>query len=85
MADGHRCWLVDRRIDDGRTVTTTYALADGSAIVVRQRALSRSGDTPVSIEVDADDLAPVDDPDERERYRQAVEGIRTRRGPDEGV
>lgn len=86
MTATRRCWLVERDIDDGRTVTTTYATEDGAHALTRQRALTRAADgTPAAIEVEPAELSPVTDPETQERYRTEAERISDRHDPDEQV
>jgi hypothetical protein len=81
-----RCWLVERDHDQRNLVTLTYATPDGEQAFTRQGSLStfqRRGGVTAAIEVDPNDLEPVDDADLRARYAQEVERVRERHDPDE--
>lgn len=86
MGNEARCWLVDRRLDDGRVVTVTYATVDGTAVTTRQHALPSVGDgVAAAITVDPDALTPVDDPADRERYQAEVARVREQHDGDDRI
>ena len=83
-----RCWLVERDHDQRNLVTLTYATPDGERSFTRQgslETLQRRGGVTAAIEVDPDDLSPVDDLDLRDRYAQEVERVRERHDPDDAI
>lgn len=91
MADRVRVWLVERTYSDDELnlIILVYATPDGRREFRKERALpSFSGpsrETPVSLEVDPDNLAAVDDPASRERYAHEVDRVRETRGPDDAL
>ncbi|RXK52004.1 hypothetical protein [Halorientalis pallida] len=74
-----RVWLVERTYgdDEQNMIILTYATPDGRRDYRKERALpSFTGPgraTQVSLDVDADNLGTVDDPETRERYASEVE------------
>ena len=86
-----RVWLVERTYgdDEQNLIVLTYATPDGARDFRKERALpSFSGperDTPVSLEVDPDNLGTVDDPAVRERYAAEVDRVRSTHDPDDAL
>lgn len=74
MTDTVRVWLVERTYsdDEQNLIILTYATPDGRRDFRKERALTSFGgserETPVSLEVDPDNLGTVSDPGTRERY-----------------
>lgn len=90
MADDdgeRRAWLVERAFGDEDLVTLVYATPDGEWAHRRQRATTilMQKPTTAAIEVDADELTPVEDEDLRERYGREAERMIERYDPDEQV
>ncbi|MDQ2055378.1 hypothetical protein [Halobellus sp. H-GB7] len=83
-----RCWLVERTYTDRGLVDMVYATPDGSQLrrkqvsttIMRQRGVG----TTAAVDVDRDDLEPVDD-EVRERYAAEVERMREQYEPDDEV
>jgi hypothetical protein len=72
-----RVWLVERSYsdDEQNLIVLVYATRDGRRYLRKERALTSFDDvreTPVSLEVDPDRLATVEDGETRERYAAAV-------------
>ena len=88
-ADAVRCWLVERTYTDRGLVDTTYATPDGSrahrrqvsATVMRQRGVG----TTAAVNVDPEELEPVDDADAQDRYAAEVERMRRDHDPGDEV
>jgi hypothetical protein len=84
-----RCWLVERTYTDRGLVDMVYATPDGSkrrrkqvsTTIMRQRGVG----TTAAVDVDGDDLEPVDDDEVRERYVTEVERMREQYEPDDEV
>lgn len=87
MAETRRCWLVDRHSGDERLITLVYATTDGEHSVVRERSMHLLRKTPATaaIDVDVDDLHPVDDEETRERYVTEASRMADRHDPDDEV
>lgn len=88
MSETIRCWLVERESDQRNLVTLTYATPAGDRVFTRQGALEtlqRRGGVTAAIEIDAEELEPVNDADRRERYATEVDRMRERHEPDENV
>lgn len=85
MTDTVRCWLVERSYDDKGMVNLVYATPDGERRYHRQLAGDRLVQASVTAarDVDPENLAPVDDPDTRERYVTEVERVAETHAPDE--
>lgn len=72
--DAVRVWLVERTFsdDEQNIVILVYATPDGGRYLRKERALTSftgpERDTPAALDVAPDDLAPVTDPDTRDRY-----------------
>ena len=88
-ADPVRCWLVERTYTDRGLVDTTYATPDGSWAHRRQVSTTvlrqRGAGTTAAVDVDPDELTPVDDADVRERYGAEAERMRSAHDPDDEV
>jgi hypothetical protein len=88
-ADPVRCWLVERTYTDRGLVDTTYATPDGSRAHRRQVSTTvlrqRGTGTTAAVDVDPEELTPVDDADVRERYAAEAERVRSTHGPDDEV
>lgn len=82
-----RCWLVERDYDDKGLVRLVYATPGGDRRLVQERSAAMLGrvDVTAAVDVDADRLVPVDDPDTRDRYSAEVDRMQTRHEPDEPV
>lgn len=80
-----RCWLVERSYDDKGMVDLVYATPDGERRYHRQLAADRLLQASVTAarDVEVDDLASVEEPDTRERYRTEVERVSDNHDPDE--
>jgi hypothetical protein len=74
MAEAVRVWLVERTYsdDEQNLIILVYATPDGRRSFRKERALTSftgpARETPVSLEVDPENLSAVDDPDRRERF-----------------
>lgn len=82
-----RLWLVDRRYGDENLVTLVYATTDGERHRRKQfsyRLLSRRPVT-AAIDAPADNVEPVADPDDRERYATQAAEMAATHDPDEEV
>jgi len=83
-----RVWLVERTYgdDEQNMIILTYATPDGRRDFRKERALtSFTGDhreTPVSMNIDPDNLGTVDDAATRERYAAEVDRIREKHDAD---
>jgi DNA-binding MarR family transcriptional regulator len=88
MGETARCWLVERSYGDRDLVTLVYATPDGERAVTKELPMTSiaHGSVTVTAATEADDeaLEPVD-PADRERYREAVERLRSDHGPDDEV
>ena len=88
MSDDVRVWLVERTFSDDELnlVVLTYATPDGRREFRKERALPSftgpSRETPVSLEVDPDDLAPVDDEATRAWYAEEAARVADHHGPE---
>ena len=85
-----RVWLVERTFSDDELniVILVYATTDGERYLRQERALttfSAAPDVTAAIDVPADRLAPVDDPDERERYAREATRVAAARDPDDVI
>jgi hypothetical protein len=80
-----RCWLVERDFDDKGLVRLVYATPDGSRQVIRERSAARLGryDVTAAIDVEEDQLEPVDGDDQRERYAGEAERMAERHDPED--
>jgi hypothetical protein len=74
MADRVRVWLVERTYgdDEQNLIILVYATPDGRREFRKERALTSftgaARETPVSLAVDPDNLATVEDPERAERF-----------------
>ena len=82
-----RCWLVERDYWDKNLVTLVYATPDGERHLTSQRSTTMLRNKPVTaaIEVAAEDLEPVDDADDRERYAREAERMADQYDPGDEV
>jgi len=90
--DGNvRVWLVERTFsdDEHNVVILLYATPDGSRVLRKERALpsftGTARETTASVRAVPENLAAIDDPDRRERYRAEVARVRERYDPDEPI
>ncbi|MFB6071740.1 MAG: hypothetical protein ABEJ88_02105 [Halobacterium sp.] len=84
MTDTERAWLVYREYTDKGLLSLVYATEDGERVLHKQRSLN-AGDPRAALDVDVDDLEPVDDPEDVQRYRDEIERMRERHDPDDRV
>ena len=74
MTDTTHVWLVERTYsdDEQNLIIITYATPDGRFEFRKERALTSftgvARETPVSMDVDASNLSPVEDEETRQRY-----------------
>ncbi|MFB6123243.1 MAG: hypothetical protein ABEJ78_07270 [Haloferacaceae archaeon] len=84
-----RLWLVERDYNDKGLIELVYATTDGDRVRRRARApaaLQRRGAAvTAAIDVDADTLEPVDDPDLRDRYASEATRMAEGHDPDDAV
>lgn len=91
MTERVRVWLVERTFSDDELnlVVLTYATPDGRREFRKERALpsftGEARETPVSLEVDTDDLASVVDETTRERYATEAARMAGRYAPDDAL
>lgn len=83
--DTARCWLVEREYTDKGLVTLVYAPTDGERALTEQKSAVRLGEVTAAREVRPDQLASVDDPDERDRYATEASRMADRHDPNETV
>ncbi|MFC6952455.1 hypothetical protein [Halorubellus litoreus] len=86
-ADDVRCWLVEREYTDKGLVTLVYAEPGGERAAVMQRSsnmLARQ-DVTAAVDVEVDELEPVDDPATRDRYATEVERTSESHAPDDAL
>jgi len=79
-----RVWLVFREYTDKGLLSLTYATTDGEHVHHKQRSLN-AGDPTAAVDVDADDLQPVEDPDDVERYGDEAARMAEEHDPDDTV
>lgn len=83
-----RVWLVERDVDSRNLVTMTYATPDGERAFTRQAALDslarRDGPT-AAVDVEADRLDAVDDPETAARYAEEAERVAGRYEPEDSL
>ncbi|WP_435183952.1 hypothetical protein [Halobellus sp. EA9] len=88
-AETVRCWLVERTYTDRGLVDMVYATPDGARVRRKQVSTTvmrqRGQGTSAAVEVDRDDLEPVDDDETRERYAAEVERVREQYDPDDEI
>jgi len=83
-----RCWLVERSsFGDERTVTLVYATTDGDYQLTKQLSTNLLMRTAVTAarDVERERLAPVDDPETRERYAAEARRMADTHDPDTEV
>lgn len=87
MTDAVRVWLVEREYTDKGLVTLVYATPDGDRHVRMQRSSTMLQSSPVTAArtVEPEELLPVEDAEERERYASEVERMRDRHDPEDSV
>jgi len=87
MTDTVQCWLVERDYWDKNLVTLVYATPDGERAQTSQRSTTMLRQKPptAAIEVTVDDLEPVEDDEERDRYEREVERVRSQYDPDDEI
>ncbi|UTF52186.1 hypothetical protein [Natronosalvus rutilus] len=88
--EGVRVWLVERTYsdDEQNLIILVYATPDGERYFRKERALTSFTDareTTAALEVDADNLGSVDDPDQRERYATEASRMATEHDPDDPI
>jgi len=86
-SETEQCWLVERDYWDKNLVTLVYATPDGQRAQTSQRSTTMLRQKPptAAVEVPVEDLEPVEDDDERERYAREVERVRSQFDPDEQI
>jgi predicted transcriptional regulator len=86
-----RVWMVERTFsaDSPHILVLVYATPDGSRYLQKERAFNRFGgrapEVTAAIEVEGDDLTPVEDADRRERYAAEAARMCERHDPDDAV
>ena len=79
-------WLVEREYDDRNLISFVYATTDGTHQLRKELSATllqqRSEPVTAAIEVDEDELAPVD-PDQQERYATEAQSVAENNEPDE--
>jgi hypothetical protein len=85
-----RVWLVERTYsdDEQNLVILVYATTDGEQYYRKERALtsfSDERDTTAALDVPADNLGNVDDPDEREQYAAEASRMADEHDPDDVI
>jgi len=87
MTDTVQCWLVERDYWDKNLVTLVYATPDGERAQTSQRSTTMLRQKPptAAIEVAAEDLEPVENEEERDRYEREVERVRSQYEPDDEI
>lgn len=84
MSDTERVWLVFREYTDKGMLSLVYATVDGERTFTKQRAM-HAGDPTAALEVDPDDLDPVEDSQNRASYTQEAKRMRNRHDPEDQV
>lgn len=84
MGETVRCWLVERTYDDKGLIRITYAPTDASGQHVTEKAAVSDPEVTAAIEVDPDELDPVDE-EHAERYAQEATRMAERHEPDEPI
>ena len=83
-----RLWLVEREYDDRNLISFVYATTDGTKQLRKELSATllqqRSEPITAAIEVDEDELAPVD-PDQQERYATEAQSVAENNEPDEPI
>lgn len=87
MTETVQCWLVERDYWDKNLVTLVYATPDGERAQTRQRSTTMLRQQPPTAAeaVPADDLEPVEDDADRQRYVEEVERVRSQYEPDDEI
>ncbi|MFW6435670.1 MAG: hypothetical protein ACOCY1_04745 [Halovenus sp.] len=85
-----RVWLVERTYsdDEQNLIILTYATPDGERYFRKERALTSFTDqreTTAAVDVDADNLGSVDDPELQSQYRAEAERMAERHDPDDPI
>ena len=83
-----RWWLVERTVDDRNLVHLVYATPDGERYQKRQRnanALRSGSPVTAAVEVEAGELATVDDGETRERYKAEARRTAKQHDPDDEI
>jgi hypothetical protein len=82
-----QCWLVEREYGTKGLVTLVYATPDGERQQTRQRssAMLRNSAVTAAVAVPEDDLEPVRDESDRERYAREAERMLSQCDPDDEV
>ncbi|WP_312907401.1 hypothetical protein [Natronosalvus caseinilyticus] len=88
--EGVRVWLVERTYsdDEQNLIILVYATPDGERYFRKERALTSFTDareTTAALEVDADNLGSVDDPDQLERYATEASRMAAEHEPDDPI
>ena len=83
-----RLWLVEREYDDRNLISFVYATTDGTQQLRKELSATllqqRNEPVTAAIEVDEDELAPVD-PDQQERYATEAQSVAENNEPDEPI
>ena len=81
-------WLVEREYDDRNLISFVYATTDGTHQLRKELSATllqqRNEPVTAAIEVDEDELAPVD-PDQQERYATEAQSVAENNEPDEPI
>ena len=81
-------WLVEREYDDRNLISFVYATTDGTHQLRKELSATllqqRNEPVTAAIEVDEDELAPVD-PDKQERYATEAQSVAENNEPDEPI
>ncbi|NEU56031.1 hypothetical protein [Halorussus sp. MSC15.2] len=85
-----RVWLVERTYsdDEQNLVILVYATPDGKRYFRKERALTSftdERDTTAALDVSADNLGTVDDPEECEQYAAEASRVAAERDPDDPI
>jgi hypothetical protein len=82
-----QCWLVERAVWDEDVVTLVYATTDGEQFFKRQLAsdLVYHTDVTAGRTLDPEELEPVRDGEDRERYRTEARRMAEQHDPDDVV
>ena len=83
MSETVRCWLVERDVGDEDVVTLVYATTDGERFFKRQLASNMlfTMDVTAGLAVPVEDLEPVRDEADRERYAREAQRVATAHDP----
>ena len=81
-------WLVEREYDDRNLISFVYATTDGTHQLRKELSATllqqRSEPVTAAIEVDEDELAPVD-PNQQERYATEAQSVAENNDPDDPI